>query len=115
MDGKIDLVGTIWQILGGLWLLLLLAFFAFLAFFFSGRNSIGLPEIIVLAACIVFLGIGGIVAIAAGGALKARRSWARMAIIVLSVLNLLSFPIGTAVGVFSLIVLFDSSAKAAFA
>ena len=120
MDNKIDIVGTIWQLLGGLWLLLLLGIFGFIAFFsFAGRHhamiSIGLPEIIVLAAAIAFLGVGGIVAIVAGGALKARRPWARVVIVILSFLNLLSFPVGTAVGVFSLIVLLDANAKTAFA
>ncbi|MBD3317282.1 MAG: hypothetical protein GF344_15960 [Chitinivibrionales bacterium] len=45
--------------------------------------------------------------IAIGAALKQRHSWARIATIVVSIVNLLNFPIGTAVGLYALWVMLN--------
>jgi len=42
------------------------------------------------------------------------RNWARILCIVLSILNLISFPLGTALGVYGLVVLFNEKTVALF-
>jgi hypothetical protein len=64
--------------------------------------------------------IGGIVlvtsipALIAGIGLLRFKSWARILAIVLAILNLLAFPIGTAIGVYALWVLFNKDTIALF-
>ena len=57
----------------------------------------------VLAFCIAgFIAILGIPDIIGGWALLAQKSWARVLMIVLGVLDLLHFPFGTALGIYTL-------------
>jgi len=122
MDSKINTVGILWIILGVL-SILVAAFVgvsggAFLAGMLGASDSNGPPAAvaagfmgIIAAGFLVF----GIVEIVAGLALRKHRSWARILIIILSILNLFSFPFGTIVGIYSLIVLLSAEAKPAFA
>jgi high-affinity K+ transport system ATPase subunit B len=114
MQEKINSVGLIWQILSVLTLIFLVVIAGIAGFAITAHGSIGLPEIVLVASVAVFLALIGIGGFIAGGALKARRPWARIAIIVLSIVNLFSFPIGTAVGIYSLIVLFNADVAGAF-
>ena len=52
--------------------------------------------------------------IIAGAYLFKYRNWARILCIVLSMLNLMSFPLGTALGVYGLVVLFNEKTVALF-
>ena len=61
-----------------------------------------------------FIALMGIFSLIAGVGLLKRRSWARTLTIIVSVLNLLNFPIGTALGGYALYVLLQDEAKAAF-
>ena len=65
-----------------------------------------------VAAFMFVLAIPGIIA---GVGLLKRKSWARVLAIVLGILNLSNFPIGTAVGVYTLFVLLQSDASDVFA
>ena len=56
---------------------------------------------------LVIFSIPGLIA---GFGLIKYRPWARILAIVMSILNLLSFPFGTVIGVYSMIVLFDQEA-----
>ena len=56
---------------------------------------------------LVIFSIPGLIA---GFGLIKYRPWARILAIVMSILNLLSFPFGTVIGVYSMIVLFDKEA-----
>ena len=56
---------------------------------------------------VCFLLVLSLPGIIGGWGLLNRKSWARILVIVLSILNLLNFPLGTAVGVYSLWVLFN--------
>jgi hypothetical protein len=60
---------------------------------------------IVLGSLVVLLSVPGVVA---GVGLLGFKPWARILTIILSVLNLPGFPIGTLVGIYSLWVLLDS-------
>jgi hypothetical protein len=61
---------------------------------------------------LIVLGIPGLVA---GAGLLARKSWARILAIVVGILALVNFPIGTAMGVYILFVLMQDAATEYFA
>ena len=85
-----------------------------LAVWFSGEEEV-LP---ILAA--VGLGVGGVIVvlsvpgIVGGVGLLRHRNWARYVVLVLSVIDLINFPIGTIVGVYSIIVLVQEKTVALF-
>ena len=63
-----------------------------------------------------FPGILGIIAnIAAGYGLLNYKSWARILVIILAILNLIWFPIGTVIGIYTLWAMFNDETKALFA
>ncbi len=64
-----------------------------------------------LAALFTVLGIPGIVA---GAGVLARRSWGRVLAIVVAVLGLLNFPIGTIIGIYAIWVLLQEEAATYF-
>ena len=61
-----------------------------------------------------FLSAIGAVSILGGWGLLKRHNWARILVIVVSVLNLPGFPIGTALGIYGLWVLLNDQAKLEF-
>lgn len=65
--------------------------------------------------CITFVaalfGIMAIPSIIAGWGLSQRKSWARILTIILAILSLPQFPVGTAIGVYALVILFNDEAK----
>jgi hypothetical protein len=64
-----------------------------------------------LAALFTVLGIPGIVA---GAGLLARQAWGRILAIVVAILSLLNFPIGTIIGIYAIWVLLQEAATAYF-
>jgi hypothetical protein len=58
----------------------------------------------------VFLSILALPGIAAGIGLLRRKSWGRVLAIVVGILNLINFPVGTIIGVYTLWVLFQNTA-----
>lgn len=81
------------------------------------------PDALIGATVLAILGIGlfifiavlSIPGIVAGLGLLKFRTWARILTIILSALNLLNFPIGTALGVYGLWVLLSHETEALFA
>jgi hypothetical protein len=61
----------------------------------------------------VFLGLISIFAVIGGSGLLQRRSWARVLVIALGCLYLLSFPLGTGIGIYTLWALTKQEARAA--
>jgi hypothetical protein len=61
-----------------------------------------------------FLAVLSLPELLAGIGLLRRRNWGRILAIIVSFLNLLNFPIGTVIGVYSLWVLFQDAAAAYF-
>jgi uncharacterized membrane protein (DUF2068 family) len=65
--------------------------------------------------CITFIaamfGVMAIPSIIAGWGLSEHKSWARILTIVLAVLSLPQFPVGTAFGVYALVIMFNDEAK----
>ena len=66
---------------------------------------------IAIAAFLILVSIPGVIA---GIGLLKYRPWARILAIVVGVLHILSFPFGTALGVYTLVVLFHAEAPATF-
>ena len=65
--------------------------------------------------CITFIaalfGIMAIPSIIAGWGLSQRKSWARILTIILAILSLPQFPVGTAIGIYALVILFNEESK----
>jgi hypothetical protein len=62
----------------------------------------------------LLLAILALPGLAAGYGLLTRKSWARMLAIVVAILGLLNFPLGTAIGLYALWVLFPTGAADSF-
>ncbi|HET6566939.1 MAG TPA: hypothetical protein VFG50_03175 [Rhodothermales bacterium] len=77
------------------------------------REAIAVTTTVGIVLGIVFV-VLALPSLIGGWGLLNRRSWARTLIIVLSVIDLFSFPIGTAIGGYSLWVLFQDEARAEF-
>ena len=58
------------------------------------------------------LGLMSIPSIIAGWGLSKHKSWARTLTIVLAILSLPQFPVGTAIGIYALVILFNEESKA---
>jgi hypothetical protein len=124
MRDQVSVVGILWIILGALTMLAS----AFVGLLGGGGMIMGMMNAghdrdaaaagTIMAGLFgviaVFIFVMGLVALLAGIGLRKWRPWARILTIILSILNLLSFPIGTAIGVYSLVVLFNADVVAAF-
>lgn len=56
-------------------------------------------------------GIMAIPSIIAGWGLSKHKSWARILVIILAILSLPNFPVGTAIGVYALVIMFNDETK----
>ena len=65
--------------------------------------------------CMTFIaaliGLLSIPSIIAGCGLSKRKAWARILTIIIAILSLPQFPIGTAIGVYALVILFNDESK----
>lgn len=65
--------------------------------------------------CMTFIaaliGLLSVPSIIAGWGLSKKKSWARILTIIISILSLPQFPIGTAIGVYALVILFNDESK----
>ncbi len=116
MSKQIDLVAYLHIGWGAL--ILLVAIIAAVAIlgggWITGDESIIVITTSVGIAVAVLLVILSLPSIIGGIGLLKRKPWSRILIIVLSILHLFSFPIGTAIGIFSLYVLFQDQARGEF-
>ena len=80
----------------------------------SGDSEAMAITTIVAVSVLGFMLLLALPGLLAGWGLLRRKSWARVLTIILGVLNLLSFPIGTIVGVYTLWVLLQSESSALF-
>ncbi len=116
MRNHINIVGYLYIGLGILYLVI--GAFVFLILAGSGAVSGDREAFFITGAVGSFVAfimfVLGLPDIIGGWGLLKRREWARVLVIVMSILNLLSFPIGTAVGGYALYVLFQDDVKAEF-
>ena len=120
MDSKISTVGILWIVLGALSILcaVFMGVGGGSSFQAGSHASDGVMQVAVgsmmgiIAAVLLLLGL---LEIFAGMALRKHRPWGRTTIIILSIVNLVGFPIGTIIGIYSLVVLLKAGAKPLFA
>ena len=112
MDTHVKIVGWLWIVNGVLSICMAI----------SGLVIINWPGIVPNASDSILVSVGalcfflpGIIAYAAAGyGLLNYKSWARVLAIILAILNLIIFPIGTALGIYTLIIMFNAETKALF-
>ncbi len=117
IEQHVNILGWLHIILSGL--MIPIAMLVFLVVVGSGylsgeAEAVAITSIIgiTIACFMILLAIPGIVG---GWGLLKRKSWARLVALVIGCLNLLSFPFGTAVGVYTLWVLLQDGASDYFA
>lgn len=81
----------------------------------SGDGEAFIVTSVLGTAMAVFMLLLAAPSVIAGIGLLKRKSWARVLAVVLGILNLTNFPIGTAIGVYTLFVLLQSDAGDLFA
>jgi hypothetical protein len=106
----LNLAGSIITLLIALFLLFLLPGIGF----FTGDPDARAILSIVGVSVGLFLAVLALPGLLAGIGLLNRKNWGRILAIVVSFLNLLNFPLGTAIGAYSLWVLFQESAASYF-
>jgi len=117
MENHIRIIGILWIVLGALGLTFALMVFGIL-FGVSYIPDIGYEASVILRS--VGGGVGTFVAIFAvpkiiGGIwLMKKQEWARILVLLLAFLNLINFPFGTALGVYSIVILFKPEAVKLF-
>ena len=117
MDSHVKILGFIYIISGAILVVLGLMFLGIVGGtgLISGDRDAMLVTGVVGTALAAFFVILSIPSIIAGIGLLKRREWARILTIILGVLHLFGFPIGTAIGVYTLYVLFNDQTKPLFA
>jgi hypothetical protein len=120
MDMHVTVLGWLFIIGGAIVLLLGVVGFLFFAGIglFAGIDSGDLAAVGILSvigtAGLVFFGVLALPGLLAGYGLLKRRSWARILAIVLGIFELLNFPIGTAIGIYTLWILLQEDAVVYF-
>lgn len=110
MKDHVKVIGILWIVFGAFWLCL--ATFTLLVFLgvamIPDVEDIS-PSILRLIGIVggSFLAVMGLTKIVGGLGLIAHREWGRILVLVLGFLALLNVPFGTALGVYTLIVLFN--------
>ena len=126
MNSKIDTLGTVWMVLGAFQIVIAVMVGLMLVSFGGIAALAGMQEdptgALVAGGVMVGMAIFtfGIILLTAvpgiigGRALKQRKSWARILLMILGGMSVLSFPIGTLIGVWTLVVLLDPLVSAEF-
>lgn len=110
MKDHVKVIGILWVIFGAFWLCL--AIFALLVFLgvamIPNVEDIS-PSILRVIGIAVssFLGLMGLPQIIGGLGLLHQKEWARILILVLAFLALANVPFGTALGIYTIVILFN--------
>ena len=116
METHVKVAGWLWVVVGALSLLGALCAVASI----GGGGLISGDQDAIIATSITatfvggFLVLSGAVNLIAGIGLLKFKSWARILALILAILNLLAFPIGTALGVYTLWVLLSKETEPLF-
>ncbi len=116
MDTHVKTLGWLWIIIGALGFLGVLCMGAAIAGggFISEDETAILVTMIVALACSSLFFLENILNIIAGFGLLKYKSWARILAIILGIINLFAFPIGTALGIYTLWAMFNQETKQLF-
>jgi len=116
MDTNVRILGWLWIIFGVLGILGALC----IGIGTAGGGLISQDDTAILVTSIVAVVCGGLfflgnaLNIIAGVGLLKYKSWARILAIILGIINLFGFPIGTALGIYTFWVLFNEETKQLF-
>jgi hypothetical protein len=113
MDTHVKVVGWLW-IANGV-LSVLMAIIGLTVINWPGVVSDPGASILASSGILCFFLPGIIAYVVAGYGLLNYKSWARILAIILSILNLILFPIGTLIGIYTLWVMFNAETEALFA
>ena len=112
MDTHVKVVGWLW-IANGL-LSILMAIIGLVVINWPGMIPGPRDTILASVGALCFFLPGIIAYIVAGYGLLKYKGWARILAIILAILNLILFPIGTALGIYTLIIMFNGETEALF-
>ena len=116
MDTHVKILGWLWIIFGVLGILGALCLVVTIAGsgFISEDETAILVTSIVAVVCGSLFFLGNALNIIAGVGLLKYRSWARILAIILGIINLFGFPVGTALGIYTLWAMFNEEIKQLF-
>ena len=112
MNTNVKVVGWLWIANGALSILML--FIGLLVINWPGLIPNARDSFLASFGALCFFLPGVIAYILAGFGLLKYKSWARILAIILAILNLILFPIGTALGIYTLVIMFNDEAEALF-
>ena len=110
MNTHVKVIGWLWIVNGVVSILMVI-----IGLIIVNLNVPGAQDALLVTSGVLCCFIPGIIAdFAAGFGLLKYQAWARILAIVLAIINLIMFPIGTAVGIYTLIIMFNEETKALF-
>ena len=112
MNSHVKVVGWLW-IANGV-LSILMALIGLTVINWPGLIPNARDSILASLGALCFFLPGVIAYVLAGYGLLKYKSWARILAIILAILNLILFPIGTALGIYTLVIMFNEEANALF-
>lgn len=108
MDRHINLIGVLWIVMGGLALTFgLIGFVVLFGVSFIPDIEPEAPFILrtIGTAAVFFFALIGVPKIIAGIGLLKKKEWGRILTLIVSFISLLNFPLGTALGIYSIVIL----------
>jgi fructose-specific phosphotransferase system IIC component len=112
MDTHVKVVGWLWIVNG--MLSILMAIIGLTVINWPGIVPSARDSLLASTGALCFFLPGIIAYIVAGYGLLKYKGWARILAIILAILNLILFPIGTALGIYTLVIMFNEETKSLF-
>ena len=112
MDTHVRVIGWLWIVMGVLGILAAICAVTIILGFGQVPNP--RDANIATAAVLCVLIPGGILDLITGFGLLKFKAWARILSILFGILNLFNFPLGTAIGVYTLVIMFNKEAEPLF-
>jgi hypothetical protein len=109
--GVLHIVSGVMSLVGALTIFLALGVAGGIVASQGEHGAAGVLAIVAIVIC-GFLAIVGLPGIIGGWGLLAGKEWARILVIVLGILHLLNFPLGTALGIYTLVILLRDDPQA---
>ena len=106
----LGIIYIVWGILSILFGLLLIAFFGFISMVADDPQAAVVLRLIGTIA-VAFTLVTGIPEIVGGWGLLKKCGWARILVIIMAAINVVDFPLGTALGIYGFWVLFKDESK----
>jgi hypothetical protein len=112
MDTHVKVIGWLWIAIGVASILMVVI--GLIVINWPGNVPSPRDSLIATSGVLCFFLPGIIVEFVAGSYLLEFKAWARILAIILGIINLLFFPIGTALGIYTLVIMFNEETKALF-